>query len=1016
MILGQLPARLAIIAIGLSTCSQCLPHSLKNKTTAAAAAAASPDVREWTGRPLEWGQLNFLHTTDLHGFLSGHRHSPYFKADWGDFAAFVSRMRAKAVGYGVDLLLVDTGDVHDGAGLSDATAPNGRVTNEMMTLVDYDLLTVGNHDLMSDEVARETQAFARRWHGKYIATNVQLRGIDGSGQLEDIGARYRYFTTSQGLRIMAFGLYADRYTYQSSIVHIAAARNLVRTDWWANHTNNFDKPIDMFVILTHQPFAPAPDIPVPSIWQVVADIRGRCPDTPVQVFGAHTHRRDFVVFDAMATGIESGAFAETLGWVAVNGLRQSQGTNATSPSYRAATSVSDAPQPTKTAVPAVRALSRVGPESGLRYARRYLDWNVSTLERHAGVGAVSGEAEHTRRQISQAIRQTREDLRLDQVLGCAPQDYFLDRVKPSSADSVFTLWQEAVANVVLNPDPARANRTRVILTNGVGGVSADIAKGRFTRDDSYIAYSGPAQRFYYLPDLHLSQVQALQNWTATVAGRESAASLPAHKLHHQRVKRDPQLHRTRDQFGDDGDDTPHDETGPQYPPPLVLATVAPPGSPGADLARSLEPLIYYSEDGIAQISYLQSTELAVWDLGESMRYANMTSAQLISQELDDLSANMKELGNELRRFFAMIDSGIIEVLGTMEWAKRSLEMLSGQPSPENSVVVWVVDWMHSCLGRIARLETVNANLLEESLENLGRDTSPELNYRRWALPMQSLAPRPTAFGAFTQLIFGFTWEQKTRKVLTHTFAELLGSLEEIITSELEQSTTLFSLFEAIDEHFMRLSRHINRETDNQEGSQDELLSGLWARVLGPNKAVLRRYERNVKLLSNLRNRTVANKGLLMGCRGKLMAIKVDLEQLRKRLVKPLVRPEAFKRLFEHHGKAVAVEVVSDESGQDDQDSSIEDEERGSPVADSASETSNLMSTFSVSPGEGNIAALTEPLSGLVARRIETLEATREYLFELRQRQKQRYMQSTYVGHDNYIGHGAGHGHTVIDED
>jgi 2',3'-cyclic-nucleotide 2'-phosphodiesterase (5'-nucleotidase family) len=35
------------------------------------------------------------------------------------------------------------GDLHDGAGLSDATSPNGNVSNIIFENVDYDLLTIG---------------------------------------------------------------------------------------------------------------------------------------------------------------------------------------------------------------------------------------------------------------------------------------------------------------------------------------------------------------------------------------------------------------------------------------------------------------------------------------------------------------------------------------------------------------------------------------------------------------------------------------------------------------------------------------------------------------------------------------------------------------------------------------------------------------------------------------------------------------------------------------------------------
>jgi 2',3'-cyclic-nucleotide 2'-phosphodiesterase (5'-nucleotidase family) len=71
-----------------------------------------PDAQNTTTSPkapLEWGQVNFLHTTDTHGWLEGHIKEQNYGADWGDYVSFTKRMKEKAEKLGVDLLLVDTG-------------------------------------------------------------------------------------------------------------------------------------------------------------------------------------------------------------------------------------------------------------------------------------------------------------------------------------------------------------------------------------------------------------------------------------------------------------------------------------------------------------------------------------------------------------------------------------------------------------------------------------------------------------------------------------------------------------------------------------------------------------------------------------------------------------------------------------------------------------------------------------------------------------------------------------------
>jgi len=78
----------------------------------------------------------------------------------------------------------------------------------------------------------------------------------------------------------------------------------------------------------------------------------------------------------------------------------------------------------------------------------------------------------------------------------------------------------------------------------------------------------------------------------------------------------------------------------------------------AGLAKSFEPLIHYSENGVQQIGDLQETGVAVWDLGESVRSSNMTSAPIIVKELDDLSESLKTLAIELTKFFANVDGDV----------------------------------------------------------------------------------------------------------------------------------------------------------------------------------------------------------------------------------------------------------------------------------------------------------------------------------------------------------------------
>lgn len=78
----------------------------------------------------------------------------------------------------------------------------------------------------------------------------------------------------------------------------------------------------------------------------------------------------------------------------------------------------------------------------------------------------------------------------------------------------------------------------------------------------------------------------------------------------------------------------------------------------AGLARSFEPLIYFSEPAVAHVRELQSTSVAIWDLAESVRISSMGDADPIVQSLDAISETMKELVLGLTRFHTHVDSDI----------------------------------------------------------------------------------------------------------------------------------------------------------------------------------------------------------------------------------------------------------------------------------------------------------------------------------------------------------------------
>ena len=297
-----------------------------------------------------------------------------------------------------------------------------------------------------------------------------------------------------GLRIMSFGVLFD-FTGNSNVSKVIKAADLVQESWFKAAVN-YTQPIDLFVVIGHNPVRT--NVSSSTFGTIVSAIRSIKPDVPIQGFGGHTHIRDFVVYDNKATGLESGRYCETLGWLALSGIKSSNCTNPRG-----------VPNPTRSAiVPASTGtasadISTSTTPSNLTYARRYLDWNRPTFQYHAaGSQPYTSTFDTTLgKAVTSEITAERTALNLTALYGCAPQTY-CQYCKPFLGDgNIFQLLQTALSTVVVNE--SRADNPRLIIIN-TGSVRFDLAQGPFTYDDSFIV-SPFADAFQFLPDVLYSQ-------------------------------------------------------------------------------------------------------------------------------------------------------------------------------------------------------------------------------------------------------------------------------------------------------------------------------------------------------------------------------------------------------------------------------------------------------------------------------------------------------------------------------
>ncbi|UZJ56308.1 hypothetical protein CBS101457_005628 [Exobasidium rhododendri] len=416
-------------------------------------------------RPLQWGDVQILHTTDIHGWYQGHMKSsepePDYSGDWGDFASFVTHMRRQARKRGVDLLIVDSGDLHDGAGLSDgypaSEGPDAHVSNQFHSMVKYDVLSVGNHELYVYENALDTfKNFVPEQHGRYLASNVNITHTttDGKNVTEPMGERYAKFTTENGRNVTSFGVLYN-FQGQDKGLTVQPPAEMIKEEWFIEAIQ--EKP-DFFLLVGHMPVR-NDDWPV-----VVNAIRAVHPTVPLVIAGGHTHIRDCYIYDDNAFGIESGRYLETIGWLAFNSTDDNIANSSTP------------------------------------FSRSYIDANRRNYAFHAGLSGPGKLATGRGKSITRRMDKVAKAWNLTTPFGTSPEDYYLSRVPASSNSSLLhLLTQSILPTVISTSNPSRSSIPNIVLANS-GSQRFDVYKGPFTKNDQYIV-SPFKDSFLFLQDV-----------------------------------------------------------------------------------------------------------------------------------------------------------------------------------------------------------------------------------------------------------------------------------------------------------------------------------------------------------------------------------------------------------------------------------------------------------------------------------------------------------------------------------
>ncbi|CCH61543.1 hypothetical protein TBLA_0E04940 [Henningerozyma blattae CBS 6284] len=522
-------------------------------------------------RPLILGQLNFLHTTDLHGWFGSHPNQINYNADFGDFLSFIELFKQRNIHENQDLIVVDTGDKVHGTGLSDASTPIGIYSQQIFNSIDYDFLTIGNHEIYTPgtmDAEYYNTTLLPKFKGKYISSNLEY--IDKDGQAHIMGNRFKYFVTSNSkLRILALSFISPfkDLVKKNPRCNIIPFEEVLKDEngWFAHEVLNKFKPVDLDLILVmgHLQLRPTTFDEPEYLQNLHSILRTYYPNTIIQYFGGHSHIRDFVKLDSKASALQSGKLAETVGFLSISNFPTGD---------------------QKDQLPV--------------FNRRYIDFNTNSFKFHLNISQ-DEEFPKTSRgiKLSDFISSINEKLNLTKIYGYISKSYYFNARPINSKENIYNWLIRKILPTLRSNSINDDSGKRIIMTN-TGAIRYDLYKGNFTRNSEYIISPFPNEWSYIkLPlkfaikinDLlndeghikvqHLGPVVNRENRKYGMIATSSKIKMNIDGIFKSYFQcpfiNDPELDdgdTTQDDYGCDGDDTPHN-TVREYMMPNVVQYV-----------------------------------------------------------------------------------------------------------------------------------------------------------------------------------------------------------------------------------------------------------------------------------------------------------------------------------------------------------------------------------------------------------------------------------------------------------
>ncbi|KAK0457767.1 Metallo-dependent phosphatase-like protein [Desarmillaria tabescens] len=395
----------------------------------------------------------------------------------GDFASFVAHMKEIAVRKDVDLLLVDSGDLHDGTGLSDGYPPggvDGHESTKFLAELPYDVMAIGNHELyVYADTLDMHQNLAPKLNGRYLSSNVNITLADQNNNTVDVpvGSRFAKFKTRKGRSVTALGVIFD-FTGNDQNTTVQKVEDMVKESWFLDAIK--DEP-DFFLLAGHMPVSR-------DNWPLVFNaVRAVHATTPILILGGRSHSHSRLRSSLMDDLCHWKAGVTWRLWVSSLTLRVQS--------------------------------------NNLTFSRRYLDPNRVTYEYHTRESQSTFDTEKGQ-SITAGLNQLALDFDLNYTFGTAPHDYAITRYPYPSNDSQLSLFAELVCGLHVqhlssDTNTSRLHRMHCPLTTvaptspttyfiNSGGQRFDIYAGPFTKNDQLHRQLHTPIRSSTVPEVPLS--------------------------------------------------------------------------------------------------------------------------------------------------------------------------------------------------------------------------------------------------------------------------------------------------------------------------------------------------------------------------------------------------------------------------------------------------------------------------------------------------------------------------------